>query len=234
MSRGIKSGGFNLPLTPVDGLPIEYDGETLTSFEVGFKASLGDTTRLNASVYYYDYEDYQAFNIDPFFNSLVFNAEAENTGAEIELIMNPINGLDILFGAAYLDSEVTDLTDTVTFPTGKEEAPMSPELTLNGLVRYAWAAFGGSLSIQGDFYWKDDHKFNLATSDPVLEDSYGVLNARIGYETDDGTWNGSIFVKNLTDEEYRSFAIDATAFFGSHENIMGTERWVGANIRYRW
>jgi iron complex outermembrane receptor protein len=234
VSRGIKSGGFNLPLTPVDGTPIEYDGETLTSFELGFKASLGDTTRLNASVYYYDYEDYQAFNIDPFFNTLLFNAEAENTGAEIELIMNPVKGMDILLGVAYLDSEVTNLTDTASFPSGKEEAPMAPELTLNGLARYSWPALGGNLSVQGDFSWKDDHKFNLATSAPVLEDSYGIVNAKIGYATNDEAWTGSIFVKNITDEEYRSFAIDATAFFGSHENILGNERWVGANVKYRW
>lgn len=234
VSRGIKSGGFNLPLTPVDGTPIEYDGETLTSFEIGFKASLGDTMRLNASIFYYDYKDYQAFNIDPFFNTLLFNADAESTGGEIELIMTPIDGLDLMLGASFLDSEVTELTDTVSFPTGEEEPPMSPELTLNGLVRYSWPAFGGYLSAQADFFWKDDHKFNLATSAPVLEDAYGVVNAKLGYTSEDEAWSASIFVRNLADEEYRSFAIDGTDFFGSHENILGIERWAGANIRYRW
>ena len=234
ISRGIKSGGFNLPLTPVDGTSIEYDGETLTSYEIGFKATLGETIRLNASIYYYDYEDYQAFNIDPYFNTLLFNADAENYGGELELIMNPVEGLDLMLGVSYLDSEVTELKDTVTFPTGKEVPPLSPEWTVNGLARYAWPAFGGYMSVQADFFWKDDHKFNLATSEPILEDSYSVVNARIGFETDDGAWSGSVFVRNLTDEEYRTFAIDATAFFGSHENILGFERWYGANIRYTW
>lgn len=234
ISRGIKSGGFNLPLTPVDGTPIEYNGETLTSYELGFKATLNETVRLNTSIYYYDYEDYQAFNIDPFFNTLLFNADAENFGGELELIINPLDGLDLMLGASYLDSEVSNLQDTATFPTGEETAPLSPEWTFNGLARYSWPAFNGYLSAQADFFWKDDHKFNLATSAPVLEDSYGVVNARIGFETENGTWSGSVFVKNLTDEEYRTFAIDATAFFGSHENILGFERWYGANVRYSW
>jgi len=233
ISRGIKSGGFNLPLTPVDGTQIEYDGETLTSYEAGFKATLGETTRLNASVYYYDYEDYQAFNIDPSFNTLLFNAEAEMYGGELELVMNPVEGLDLMLGASYLESEVTDL-DRATFPSGEEETPLSPNWTVNGLARYSWPAFGGFMSAQADFFWKDDHKFNLATTEPILQDSYAVFNARIGFETEDGAWTGSVFVNNLTDEEYRTFAIDGTAFFGSHQNIMGFERWYGASLRYSW
>lgn len=233
LNRGIKSGGFNLPLTPVDGTPVEYGGEVLTSFETGFKASLGTNTRLNASAYFYDYKDYQAFNIDPYFNTLLFNAEAESYGAEVELIMSPVDGLDILIGASYLDTEVTGL-DSAIFGVTTEEAPLAPKLTFNGLAVYAWGAFDGEMSVQVDFSWRDDHKFNLATSDPVLEDAYAVVNAKIAFATADGAWTGSVFVNNLTDKDYRSFAVDATAFFGSHENILGAERWVGANIKYQW
>jgi iron complex outermembrane receptor protein len=233
LNRGIKSGGFNLPLTPVDGTPVEYGGEVLTSFETGFKASLSSTTRLNASAYIYDYKDYQAFNIDPYFNTLLFNAEAESYGAEVELIMSPVDGLDILIGASYLDTEVTGL-DPAIFGGDTEEAPLAPKLTFNGLAVYTWGAFDGDMSVQVDFSWKDDHKFNLATSDPVLEDAYAVVNAKIAFATADGAWRGSVFVNNLTDKDYRSFAVDATAFFGSHENILGAERWVGASIKYQW
>ena len=43
-----------------DSLP--YDEEVLTSYEGGFKATLGGgLTRINGSVFYYDYADYQAF-----------------------------------------------------------------------------------------------------------------------------------------------------------------------------
>lgn len=233
VNRGIKSGGFNIPLTPVDGTPIEYGGEVLTSFETGFKAQISEGARLNAAIFFYDYDDYQAFNIDPFFNALLFNAQAESYGGELELILNPTQGLDIMLGVSYLDTEVTELDASVS-PTGTEEAPLAPEMTLNGLIRYSWTMGPGSLAVQGDFFWRDDHKFNLAVSDPVLEDAYGVVNARVSYETDDGRWSGSVFVRNLTDEQYRTFAVDATAFFGSHEDILGFERWVGANIKYSW
>jgi iron complex outermembrane receptor protein len=233
INRGIKSGGFNLPLTPVDDIPIEYSGEVLTSLEIGFKGRVNETTRLNTSIYNYNYKDYQAFNIDQFFNTLLFNADAKIKGAEVELVMFPVDGLDILLGASYIDSEVTNLDPTL-FPSGKEEAPLTPKLTLNGLVSYSWNLKDGKLAIQSDFNWKDDHKFNLATSAPVMEDAYAIFNAKLTYTSNSDNWSASIFVRNLFDEDYRMFAVDATAFFGSHENILGAERWVGANVRYSW
>ena len=245
-NRGIKSGGFNFPLTPVSGDVLPYSGEILTSYEAGFKASLTDTTRLNVSAYYYDYDDYQAYNIDPFFNALLFNAEAEFYGGEIELVANPVEGLDILLGASFSDTEITDLPtdfntfDPVTFapaqtyPTGKEKAPLAPDVTFNGLVRYSWPAFGGQLALQGDFRWTDDQKFNLSESVIVTESSYGILNARLDYTSGDEAWSAAIFVNNLTDEVYRTFGVDASLFFGSGEDVFAPQRWVGGNIRYNF
>ena len=245
-NRGIKSGGFNFPLTPANSASLPYSGEVLTTYEAGFKASLSDTTRLNVSAYYYDYNDYQAYNIDPFFNALLFNAEAEFYGGEIELVMNPVEGLDVLLGVSLIDTEITglptdyDTFDPITFapaqtyPTGKEKGVLAPSATFNGLVRYSWPAFGGQLALQGDFRWTDDQKFNLAVSEITTEDSYGVLNARLDYTSGDETWSVAIFVNNITDEEYRTFAVDAILFFGSGEDVFGPERWVGGNIRYNF
>jgi iron complex outermembrane recepter protein len=76
VNRGIKSGGFNVPLSPpADFSSFYYGGETLYAYEVGFKSSLTPTTRLNVSAYYYDYQDYQAYTFDGFV-SLLINANA--------------------------------------------------------------------------------------------------------------------------------------------------------------
>ena len=243
VSRGIKSSGFNLPLTPLAVADLPFDSETLVSYEIGAKTALGDRVRLNASAYYYDYNDYQAYNIDAFFNTLLFNADAEYYGAEVEFIANPVDGLDILLGASYIDTEVSGLPtdfntlDPITFaaaqnfPTGVEEAPLAPEFTFNGLVRYARPALGGTVAVQGDFNWKSDHKFNLAQSEPAFEEAYGVVNARISYTSGDERWTASIFANNLTDTRYRTFGVDGTLFFGSSEDVFGAKRWYGGNIR---
>ena len=59
--------------------------------------------RLNGAVYYYDYEDYQAFSI---FNLTpqVTNSDAESKGGELEFSVTPATGLDFVLGAAYIDS----------------------------------------------------------------------------------------------------------------------------------
>ncbi len=245
-SRGIKSGGFNFPLTPdpTATATLPYGGEVLNSLEIGFKANLSDAVRLNVSAYTYDYNDYQAYNIDPYFNTLLFNADAEFSGAEVELYVSTPAGLDIILGASFSDTEVTELPtdfntlDPITFapaqnyPTGEEEAPLNPSTTINGLVRYSWVAFNGQLAMQADFRWVDDHKFNLAVSELASEESYTVLNARLDYTTADERWNAAIFVNNLTDEEYRTFGVDASLFFGSAESVYGAQRWFGASVRY--
>jgi iron complex outermembrane receptor protein len=232
VNRGIKSGGYNLPLFPIASDDFEFDGETLTSFEVGVKGSLTPTTRLNASIYYYDYEDYQAYSFDGF-ATFLFNAEAEMTGAEIELVSSPIEGLDLLLGASWLDADVTDVPLSIS-PTGDEDAVLAPELTFNGLIRYSWDISVGSIAVQVDGHWKDDHNFNLSFTPVIEEKSYGVANASISFTSPEEHWSGSVFVKNFTDEDYRSYAFDSSGFFGSIEDVPGPERWVGANVRYRW
>ncbi len=230
VNRGIKAGGYNLPLFPIAAADFAFDGEVLTSYEVGFKATLAEVTRLNASVFYYDYEDYQAYSFDGF-ATFLFNAEAETTGAEIELTTAPLEGLEILLGVSWLDTEVSDVPLSIS-ATGEEDAALSPELSLNGLIRYSWPAFDGYLSVQVDGTWKDDHNFNLSFSPVIEEKAYGVANARFSYESNNGRWSGSVFVMNLTDEEYRTYAFDSTAFFNSIEDVPGIERWFGASVRF--
>ena len=231
VNRGIKSGGFNVPLgPPADFSTFPYDGETLYSYEAGFKSSFGDTTRLNGAVFYYDYEDYQAYTFDGFV-PLLFNANADSVGAELELITNPIEGLEIMLGAGWLDATVDDLPMSIS-PSGEEDPVLAPELSFSGLVRYSWEVMGGSLAVQSDYSWKDDHKFNLAVTPVIEEESYGILNAMVSYTSGKEAWYVSVFVKNLTDEEYRSYAFDTTTFFGATEDVPGPERWYGANLRF--
>jgi iron complex outermembrane receptor protein len=230
VSRGIKSGGFNLPLFPIAAEDFPYDGETLVSYEVGMKSDLTDKLRFNASAFYYDYSDYQAYSFDGF-ATFLFNANASTKGAEFELQANPITGLDILLGLALLDAEVTDVPASIS-ATGKETPALSPDVSFNGLVRYEWPAFGGFLSVQADYGWQDDQNFNLIETPVVRERAYGIANARVGYTYEN--WSVSAWVKNITDEEYRTYSFDTTAFFGAIENVPGPQRWFGAGVTYRW
>jgi iron complex outermembrane receptor protein len=196
------------------------------------KADLTDTVRLNASAFYYDYSDYQAYSFDGF-ATFLFNADAETLGAEFELVANPVEGLDIMLGVAWLDAEATDVPTTIS-ATGKETPALSPDLSFNGLIRYEWPALGGSLHVQLDYAWQDDQNFNLIYTPVVEEKAYGVSNLRLGYSSPDDTWSAAVWVQNLGDEEYRTYGFDTTGYFGSTEDVPGLERWVGGGVTYRW
>ena len=108
-----RSRRFNAQLA--DGsprLPVDqrsYDPETLLSYEVGFKSTFMDgRARLNGAAFYYDYDDYQAF-VFVQSSGTVTNLNAETTGVELDLTLNPVDGLDIMFGASYFDAVVEDL-----------------------------------------------------------------------------------------------------------------------------
>jgi len=251
INRGIKSGGFNSPVDATGLLGVnvdeqfipfdqnndvmDYDGEVLTAYEAGLKSTwLEGRARFNASVFYYDYSDYQISNFVGV-TQTVFNSDGNLWGGEVEIAASPYEGLDLLLGVSLLDSEV-DVPDGIR-PDGKRtsDAVLSPELTLNGLMRYSWTAFGdGTLSAQGDFSWRADQIFNLSNVPVVREDSFAVVNARFGYDSPGDRFFATVFVKNLLDEEYREYAFDTTGDFGSVEGVAGLDRWYGVTAGIRW
>ncbi|NIB42607.1 TonB-dependent receptor [Pseudomaricurvus alkylphenolicus] len=235
INRGIKGGNWSVdPLGGVAlGAPanLKHDEEVLLAYELGIKTDLSDWARLNASVYYYDYSDYQAFsllNLTP----QVTNSDASSQGGEIELTLTPADGLDILMGLAYIDSEVDEVPD-VFGGTVKTEFPNAPKLSLNLLARYEWDALGGTMAAQVDGVWNDDQFIEATNSQISAEDAYLVWNARLSYTSPDEDWKLSAWVKNGGDEEYRLYNLDL-GLLGISEEVWAPPRWVGVNATYNF
>ena len=231
INRGIKSGGLNYPLFPQDPAFLPFKGEVLTSLETGVKTSVGDRSTVNVALFYYDYENYQAFSFDGLATRIV-SVNAKMAGGEAELRTVPIDGLELNLGVSYLWNKVRDVPLAVS--SGTERAPFAPKTTLNGLAKYSWPALGGNLSAQLDGSWRSRQTFNLVTT-PVLEEpAYALLNARVGYAASDERWSAAIFVRNLTDEEYRTYSFDTSGDWGALEDVPGVGRWFGASLAYSW
>lgn len=230
-NRGIKGGNWSLdPLGGVAGVNLKHNEEVLNAYELGMKSDLADgRARLNAAAFYYDYEDYQAFNL---LNVVpqVTNSDASASGGEIELVLIPAEGLDLLFGASFLDSEVDAVTD-VFGGTLKAELPTAPGVSLNWLARYEWPAFGGSLAAQVDGYYNDDQYLEGTNSEVSFEEAYSVWNARLSYLTGNEQLRLTAWVKNLGDEEYRLYNLDL-GLIGFIEQVYAPPRQVGVTLSY--
>lgn len=224
--RGLKSGGFNAPLELVDLLSDDeygFDQEVLYSYEVGFKADFPEQhARLNASAFYYDYQDYQAFNFQGL-TQTVFNQDITIYGMEAELTLNPVDGLDIMAGFAYLNAEAPD----------GSKISYAPELNLTGLVRYGWNVSGGEVSLQADGSYVSDHYFSMNNLETVKEAGYALFNARIGFESEDQTWEVSAMVKNIFNKAYRVYGIDVSSL-GFVEHYVGDPRTYSVNLKYNF
>jgi iron complex outermembrane receptor protein len=242
VSLGTKSAGFNTGLLDETGLfgstvraDVPYDEEELTSFEIGFKSELfNGSSRFNAALFYYDYSDFQAFAFVNL-NQVIFNTDASITGAELEFVSHPIEGLEIMLGAAFLDAEAEDIP--LNDGSGRvrdRDMTLAPEFSLNGLVRYEWPAFAGYLAVQTDFNYQDDVYFDIQNHPISQQDSFDVWNARVSYTSEERNWSVSAFVNNMFEEEYRTYSFDVTNLFGFNQVGYGRPRWAGVTVNFNW
>ncbi len=238
INRGVKAGSFNAQLpgglpTPVSAIP--YDREVLLSYEGGVKWTLWDgRARINATGFYYDYKDYQAFLFTGV-SGVVINADAKNKGFELEMQASPATGFDVGFGVSYFDATVEDVPLRVGGPIVRDLDPTyAPELQLNGLLRYEFPAFGGTAAGLATFAYSDEFFYNLRNFDADKFDSYFKANLRVSWLSPDEAWELAGFVNNVTDERIGTLGFDLATLSGSNEVAYQPPRSFGFNAIYRF
>ena len=238
ISRGVKSPGFNVGFLDSNLIfasntaeTIPYDEETLTSYEAGFKSSFaGGRARLNGSAFYYDYSDFQTFRFE-LLNQVIFNADAEMLGAELELQASPAQGWDFILGLAVLDPEAKGIPS----PLGgafDRTLVAAPKLSATALVRYEWPALGGKLAVQAWGSYQSSVYYDIQNVSVSKQDGYGLGNLRLSYSDAAERWEVAAFVHNITDKEYLSYTFDFTGTFGFNQQAYGKPRWAGVSFRY--
>lgn len=231
-NRGMKAGGYT-PDASASGFveDLEYGKEVLHAYEVGLKTDLfNGRARLNTAGFYYDYRDYQAFFLVVTTN-LVSNHDAEVYGGEIELFVEPADGWTLGFGLSLLDATVKDISGV-----GDQDMILAPDATANFLVRKEWWLDNDrGFALQFDGVYVDDHTANSVNSPGSAVDNYALLNGRVSY-WHNSNWELSLFVRNLTDEEYWKYAFDTSHLVADSHTIRAyaPPRWVGGTVRYTW
>ena len=215
IDRGIKGGNWSTGVgANVTEVNFRHDEETVIAYQGGIKTDF-ERSRLNATVFYYDYTDYQAFSLaggGPF----VGNSDASSYGGEVEWYLSPTDRLDIVLGGAFVDSEVERIAG-INSPIGGApspnditdvEFPNAPQLSLNYLFRYNFDALGGNLAAQIDGAWYDDQYLEITNGTGTVQPSYNVSNARLTYTSGSETFSVSAWVRNFTDEQYKVYSLD--------------------------
>lgn len=238
INRGVKAGSFNAPIAGGLGVPVsslKYDEEVLWSYEAGFKSTIMDgMARLNGSAYYYDYKGYQAFLFTGV-SGVVVNADAENYGVELELQASPMDGLDLILSGAWFNATVKDVPLRAGGPISRDVNPTNaPEFQVTGLARYQWEAFGGMMSTQVNASYSDSFFYNLRNFTADKFDSYILVDARLGWSTEDESWNVGLMINNLTNERAGVQGFDLAALCGCNEVAYQAPRTYSIDVKYNF
>ena len=241
-TRGYKGPAFNVffnHTAPVNAVPI--DEETSDSFEVGFKSQFADNRiQVNASAFQVTYDGFQANNFVLLNGAVVTNltnaGQVRSTGFELDVLANPVEGLDLFGSVAYADAKVrrfnpNPLTNAPDARDGTK-LPLAPEWSWNIGAAYEtpFSFFGGDAKVylRTSFNHVGKQFSDLGQSGPI--DSYGLWNASVGYSDAEDNWRLTFIMRNITDDSYVLLNTSA----GQRLHIpRDADRYMGASLRFR-
>tara|TARA_B110000438_G_scaffold248139_1_gene250711 strand:- start:78 stop:2231 length:2154 start_codon:yes stop_codon:yes gene_type:complete len=230
LSEGYKAGGY--ASYECDD---PYAPEEVTSFEVGFKGSLNDSTNINASLFRYDYSDFQVLQVVGL-QTVTRNAgDASVNGLEIEAFTNVSDALSITSGLTLLDATYGNFLNTNGLEAQLGEQQLegnylnnSPKVSVNLGMNYTTNISSGYLTYRANLAYKS--KIYLSEFNEYAQDAYTIIDLNIIWENEDESLRSRFFIKNLTDEEYISGYLSA-ATSGGRFGQWGTPRIAGVELR---
>lgn len=219
VSKGFRSGGFNT----TDTVGQSYEPEFTWNYELGVKSKLSDTLSLSTALFYIDWKDMQVELAQSNGVAYIDNASsATSKGAEIEIHMNPMEGLSLFSGLGYTKATYEEYTKGTSDYSGNYVIN-SPRYTFNLGANYRFEGgyyVGGNYAYFGKVYYDNDNTHSQ---------SYGVTNVKIGYEKE--KFDIYLYAKNLFDEGYitRAFVVNSSWYARA-----GEPRNIGLAFTYRF
>jgi len=220
-SRGFKGAALDTrpvyALVPVANVvssleETRLDPESLDVWEIGYKGDFWDNRiQLDAAAFLYTYEDLQQFVTARGIPTLDNAPESEIKGFDANIKYGGDDGLFLQAGVSVLDTEVTEVGDSVNFIEGAELAS-SPEISFNLLASQEFALDSGHLlTLTANVSHTGDQVKVTATSgndqvvDQLSVDAYTLVNANVSYRFGaDQQYVLSLYGNNLTDEHFCS------------------------------
>ncbi|GAA5524850.1 pesticin receptor [Microbulbifer aestuariivivens] len=236
-STGFKSGGFSGSYNASLEATRPVGAEDIRNIELGLKTTLANGYRLNAALFHYTVEDYQAqVFLTVADGSVITNAgDVTGSGAEIELTAPVTDNFELIAGAGWLstrfDSEQIFLVAGDSYSLDNNELPSAPGFTYNLVARY-YRGLGesGELVLQGDYAWQDDHFLQIENDPYSRHEAYGLANASVSWYSPSRRYSVQAFVNNLTNEEYFTYQNTLGSDWGY--GVWGQPRTAG--MRLNW
>jgi iron complex outermembrane recepter protein len=248
-AKGFKSGGVN-PVVAPSLFPTDlgkvFQGEEVSTYEIGYKNSLLDhAMQVTTAIFYNTYKNLQTTTTGnaefPQLIEAIINAGSAYTyGAEASATWRVIRPLTVSANADYLASKYTSFENTdgavlstfnysgqplIDAPkwqfgfTADLDQPLNDkyDLTASWLTSYTATVTTGYTSLPG--------------LPNAISPQYWLTNARIGIKTSDSKYSFSLYAKNLMNKAY--FTFTSVSPFGV-DSVWGDPRIFGGEVEVKF
>jgi iron complex outermembrane recepter protein len=248
VAKGFRPGGGNAPI-PTTGpgscgadlaalglsaSPLQYQPDSLWSYEAGEKSSLGNNkVNVNSAVYYEDWSHVQQNVVLGCGYHFFANAgKAAVYGAETEIAVQLLNGLTVTESASYTHAALSEAVPSIGAPDGQPLVDV-PNWLESTAINYAHPV---SLNLSFVARFSEDYV------GPSYDEAYGfdhlsgydIMHVRAGIAG--GVWVAELFVDNLGNEH--AMLADTNSYVVNIPDLdrvaTNQPRTVGVDFTYRF
>lgn len=235
-SQGFKSAAFNVDIaSSLEGLSARP--EKATSYEVGAKTILLDNRlRLNLAAFHTDYKRLQVSQVLGSGLALSNAGEARSRGIEGELSFRILPGLLLEGSAAILDAEYTSYQNCgVPASVGGgigdcsgNDLVLAPHFTGHAAVQYEIPVKFGQIFGRVDLDHRSSVHFEPTNAPAFTGQKRTLIDLRLGVRREN--WELIGWIRNLTDETYKTYADDRFMIGVFRTAAYGPPRTYGVTV----
>lgn len=246
-STGYKSGGFD-SLDPMSAVN-PYEPEEVKNLELGYKAELWQSVRVQTSIY----------NMDLTNRQRSVSSKRPGDGVAVPIIINgdqDIRGMELIVDwqatTALKLGLVTEYRKTESnweqfyngdgdLVTDTEKDSSADAYTLTADWTPDWAFGDGQWKVHVDYVYEENTRADdpdilaIAKQIPAYFADSKNLNARISWQSNSDHWEVAVYGKNLTDNEMTGgIGGFAAAVLGTPITSLNPPRTAGVEVKYQF
>jgi iron complex outermembrane receptor protein len=241
LAKGYKAGGYNS--TEVGS---EFENEDVWNVETGIKSVMPDAgVILNASVFYYIYENKQAIALvndvagSDIPQYVIDTSDEKAWGIDVDAQWRPVDQFRLYANVAFIDATYKDKLTRGTDPLDLSGEPTGePYLSAALGASYAWALGAtGDLELSGRYAYRGESRCNADSERQgtcALQSVFEVgedterLDLRLGWTSANDTFGLAAYVTNVLDDQYVTGINNITTdTFGTPFASISEPRWWG-------
>jgi iron complex outermembrane recepter protein len=211
MASGYRPGGPNdvLAALAAAGVPATYKPDTLTNYEIGYKASLLErTVTVDLSAFDIEWHHIQIGEMIGGVFTTGNGSDARSRGFEAAVTWAPTHGLTLTANLAYTDAHLTNDAPGINGLAG-DRLPDSPKFAANAGADYDFPITGSIGGFVGaSYHYQGDRVTDFASQSPpgyqrAVLPSYSTVDLRGGFGR--GGLELTLYAKNVGNKHGLNF-----------------------------